>query len=41
MFGGYYRVDLDEKVTVIALNTMYYDSERDETKIDTESKGEV
>lgn len=28
MEGGYYRVDLNDKVSVLALNTMYWDSER-------------
>ena len=27
--GGFYRVDLNDKVTVITLNTLYYDEERE------------
>ena len=26
--GGYYRVDLNDKVSVLSINTLYYDSER-------------
>lgn len=26
--GGYYRLDLDEKVTILTLNTLFYDSQR-------------
>jgi len=29
--GGFYRVDLNEKVSVLSLNTLYYDSERTRT----------
>lgn len=28
--GGYYRVDLTDKVSYLALNTMYYDSAKDD-----------
>ena len=28
MKGGYYRVDLTDKISVLALNTLYYDSNR-------------
>lgn len=27
--GGYYKLDLDDKLTVLSLNTLYFDSERD------------
>ena len=27
--GGFYRVDLNEKLTLLALNTLYYDAKRD------------
>lgn len=26
--GGYYRVDLNDKVSVLAINTLYYDNKR-------------
>lgn len=26
--GGYYRLDLTDKITVLTLNTLYYDSDR-------------
>jgi len=26
--GGYYKVDITDDVTILALNTMYYDVER-------------
>ena len=25
--GGFYRVDLDDKISIISLNTLYYDYE--------------
>ena len=28
--GGHYRVDLTDKISYLALNTMYYDSEKDD-----------
>ena len=28
MRGGFYRVDLTDKISVLALNTLYFDSER-------------
>lgn len=28
MEGGYYRVDLTDKISVLALNTLYFDAER-------------
>ena len=29
MKGGYYRVDLNDKISVLSLNTLYFDSERE------------
>ena len=29
MAGGYYRVDLTDKVSVLSMNSLYYDSLRD------------
>lgn len=29
MAGGYYRVDLTDKISILAMNTLYYDSLRD------------
>ena len=29
MAGGYYRVDLTDKISILAMNTQYYDSLRD------------
>ena len=26
--GGYYRIDLNDKISVLSINTLYYDSER-------------
>ena len=35
--GGYYRVDLNEKVSILSINTLYYDSER--TRLDSTQSG--
>ena len=35
--GGFYRVDLNDKISVLAINTLYYDSER--TRIDSTESG--
>jgi len=35
--GGYYRVDLNDKISVLSINTLYYDSER--TRIDSTESG--
>ncbi len=29
--GGYYRVDIDSKLSVLALNTLYFNKKNDET----------
>lgn len=29
--GGYYRVDVNDKISVISINTLYYDSMRDKS----------
>ena len=39
LYGGYYRVDLTDKISVLALNTLYYDSLISDD-IDTAPKGE-
>lgn len=39
MEGGYYRVDLTDELSVLALNTLYFDSERDPKAIDTRPRG--
>lgn len=36
--GGYYRVDLNEKISVLSINTLYYDSERKPVKKDKNAK---
>ena len=35
--GGFYRVDLNDNVSVLSLNTLYYDSER--TRTDSSGSG--
>ena len=35
--GGYYRVDMSDKISVLSINTVYYDSER--TRDDSTSSG--
>lgn len=35
--GGFYRVDLNDKVSVLSINTLYYDSER--TRLDSTGSG--
>ena len=37
-YGGYYRVDLTDDISVLALNTLYFDGERSE-EIETDPKG--
>jgi 3',5'-cyclic AMP phosphodiesterase CpdA len=36
MNGGYYRVDLSKSVSVLALNTLYYNKKNDPTQMTTE-----
>jgi len=38
--AGYYRVDLNDKVSVLAMNTIYFDSLRNEDKDVTTGKGQ-
>ena len=35
--GGYYRVDLNDKLSVLSMNTLYYDSKRD--RVDNTDEG--
>ena len=39
-YGGFYRVDLTDEVSVLAINTLFYDSERSDD-IDTAPKGKA
>ena len=36
MNGGYYRVDVSDKISVLALNTLYYNKKNDPTEETTE-----
>ena len=39
MVGGYYRVDLTDELSVLSLNTLYYDSKRNAPKIEVGDEG--
>ena len=39
--GGYYRVDLNDKVSTLVLNTLYYDSKRDYSVVADAGEGAV
>ena len=39
LYGGFYGVDLTDEISVLAINTLFYDSERS-AEIETAPKGE-
>jgi hypothetical protein len=41
MFGGYYRVDLDDKLAFLALNTLYLNKKNNATLQTTEASGQL
>lgn len=41
MNGGYYRVDIDSKLTILAINTLYFNTKNDATNQGTEAQDQL
>lgn len=41
LYGGYYRVDIDSKLSVLALNTLYWNKKNDGSKQGSEGQDQL
>ena len=41
LFGGFYRVDVDSKLSILAVNTLYLNKKNDATNQTTEATGQI